>query len=87
MILSDNPLAIPVDKLDELRVVETIKEGSSIFQRTDRVSSLSSPAMFGITLNKVVDVGRHWRGGNCVCGDGCFNHGLRVLVNAIEDGQ
>ena len=83
VVLSDNPLAVPEDQLEDLKVLETIKEGVSIYRRPNKVSAVSSPAMFGVTLNTV----RHRDDDGCelqVCGDGCFNHGLRVLVHAIN---
>ena len=33
VILSDNPLAVPIEELDGLTVLETIKEDVSIYQR------------------------------------------------------
>ena len=86
VVLSDNPMTIPEDQLDDLKVVETIKEGVSIYKGPDNVSSLSSPAMFGITLNEADCVGHGHGGGAPVCGDGCFNHSLSVLMNAIHGG-
>ncbi|GAG16431.1 unnamed protein product, partial [marine sediment metagenome] len=84
VILSDNPLAIPEDQLDDLKVLETIKEGVSIYRRPDKQSALSSPAMFGVTLNERQCLGHRQGGCPLVCGDGCFNHGLSVLVGAIN---
>jgi len=34
MILSENPLAILTEQIDGLKVLETIKEGPSIYKRT-----------------------------------------------------
>jgi hypothetical protein len=79
-------LTIPEDQLDDLKVVETIKEGVSIYKRPDKVSSLCPPAMFGVTLNEASCVCHDHGGGALVCGDGCFNHGLSVLVGAIHGG-
>ncbi len=84
VILSDNPLTVPEDQLDDLKVVETIKEGVSIYRRPDKQSSLSSPAMFGITLNVSRVIGSDVDGSRQVCGDGCFNRGLSVLAGAIN---
>jgi hypothetical protein len=84
VVLSDNPLAIPEDQLDDLKVLETIKEGVSIYRRPDKLSSLSSPAMFGITLNEHQCFGHEQGGSPPVCGDGCFNHGLSLLAGAIN---
>jgi predicted amidohydrolase YtcJ len=87
VILSDNPLTIPEDQLDNLKIVETIKEGVSIYRRPDKLSSLSSPAMFGVTLSPSHCISHEHAGGFIVCGDGCFNHGLSVLANAINGSR
>ena len=78
VILSDNPLTVPADQLDDVQVLETIKEGVSIYRRPDQLSALPSPAMFGVTLSPPGHACRA-----LVCGDGCFNHGLSMLVSAI----
>lgn len=87
-ILSENPLAIDESKLANIKVLETIKEGVSVYKRpANSEVSLSSPAMFGVTPN-VSHFGPHVHfGGSMVCGDGCFNHGLSVLVNAINQAK
>jgi len=41
VILSDNPLTVPEDELDDLIVLETIKEGVSIYARPDSAASAS----------------------------------------------
>jgi predicted amidohydrolase YtcJ len=84
VILSDNPMTVPQEKLADLKVLETIKEGVSIYKRPTKVSAISSPAVFGITLNNPHHKGQPHFGGRRVCGDGCFNHGLSVLVHAIN---
>jgi predicted amidohydrolase YtcJ len=83
VVLSDNPLAVTEDQLADLKVMETIKEGVSIYRRTDNLSAVSSPAMFGVTLNESQCSGHAHGGSPFVCGDGCFNHGLSVLIGAI----
>jgi predicted amidohydrolase YtcJ len=87
VILSDNPLTVPEDQLDDLKIMETIKEGVSIYRRPDKQSALSSPAMFGITLNNSQRIGHDHGSGGRVCGDGCFNRGLSILAGAINDGR
>ncbi|MCO8121509.1 amidohydrolase [Stieleria sp. TO1_6] len=86
-VLSDNPLEIDEDKLADIKVLETIKEGKSVYKRPVGNASLSNPAVFGITLDHSGD--RHCEGSQIpgfkpVCGDGCFNHGLSVMLRAIE---
>lgn len=84
-VLSDNPLAIDEDKLADIKVLETIKEGKSVYRRSDAENAaISSPALFGVTLNGPTDPNHKHYGGSLVCGDGCFNHGLSTLLNAIN---
>lgn len=88
VILSDNPMTVPEDQIADIKVLETIKEGVSIYQRPDQEASLSSPAMFGITLNDFeseADHAHHHDSIYGVYGDGCFNHGLGLLINAINN--
>jgi len=82
VILSDNPLTVPQDQIADLKVLETIKEGKSIYKRPVGEAALSSPAMFGLTMHDghVHAVPRV----KPVHGDGCFNHGLSVLMNALQ---
>jgi predicted amidohydrolase YtcJ len=85
-ILSENPMTIPEDQLADIKILETIKEGVSIYKRPANEGSISSAAMFGITLN---ELGPEEHSHNeasiySVYGDGCFNHGLGILVNAIN---
>ncbi len=81
-ILSDNPLTVPEDQLDDLVVLATIKEDETIYERPERAASRVSPALFGVTLHdephrQLVPGREH------VHGDGCFNPGLSVLYHAI----
>jgi len=84
VILSENPLTIDEDKLADIKVLETIKEDKSIYKRSEQAASLSSPAMFGITLNKAHDTKHGIAGGSHVHGDGCFNDALTLMVNALN---
>jgi predicted amidohydrolase YtcJ len=84
VILSDNPIKVPQDRLADLKVLETIKEGVSIYKRSAQSEGIASPAMFGVTLSKSHGACHRIPGFKPVCGDGCFNHGLSVLVNAIN---
>ena len=87
VILSDNPLTIDEDKIADIKVLETIKEDKSIYKRSEQAASLSSPAMFGITLNEVHDAKHGIPGVSHVHGDGCFNDGLSLLVSAIQQNS
>jgi predicted amidohydrolase YtcJ len=87
VILSDNPLTIDEDKLADIKVLETIKNGKSVYKRPVEGASISSPASFGITLDHSADEPSDGHAIPCfkpVCGDGCFNHGLSMMLRAIE---
>lgn len=84
VILSDNPLTVPEDQIAVLKVLETIKEGTSIYTRPADGAALSSPAVFGLTLHDGHGPEHAIPGVKHVRGDGCFNHGLGVLIHALE---
>ncbi len=48
VILSDNPLTIAEDRISGIKVLETIKEGRTIYQRPTGRAALASPALFGL---------------------------------------
>ncbi len=82
VILSDNPLTVAEDRIEDLVVLATIKEDETIYERPEQAASRVSPALFGITLHdephrQLVPGKEH------VHGDGCFNPGLSVLYHAI----
>lgn len=82
VILSDNPLVVPEDKLADIKVLETIKEGNSIYQRPINAASIPSPAIFGASQ----DVQHHGHYiNNYMHGDGCFNPAVDVLIHAINN--
>ncbi len=90
VVLSENPLEIDEDKLANIKILETIKRGKSIYKRPAEGASISAPASFGITLDHTVDEhcdGHSIPGFKAVCGDGCFNHGLSVMLRAIESAS
>ena len=87
VVLSENPLKIDENKLADIEVLETIKEDVSIYKRPSEQASISKPALFGITLDhgdRGMCGGTMMPGFKPVCGDGCFNHGLSVMLHAIE---
>ncbi|WP_405220910.1 amidohydrolase [Lentisalinibacter sediminis] len=82
VILSDNPLTVPEDRIDDLVVLATIKEDETIYERAEQAASRVSPALFGVTLHDEP----HQQlvpGRDHVHGDGCFNPGLNMLYHAI----
>lgn len=42
VVLSDNPLTIPKEKLYDIKVLETIKEGNSVYRRNDAARAAST---------------------------------------------
>ena len=84
VILSDNPLTVQEDQIDDLKVLETIKGGNSIYKRPAEGVALSSPAVFGLTMHEEHNPEQAVPGVKLVHGDGCFNHGLSVLLSAIN---
>ena len=85
VILSENPMTIPAEKLADIKILETIKEGKSIYRRPANAAAVpSSPALFGVTPSGRFCGAPRPPGGRAVCGDGCFNHGLSLLYHAIQ---
>lgn len=86
VVLSENPLDVPEDRLAGLFVVETIKDGSTIYRRPESVGSVHSPASFGLAVHKHDTTNmsflKRFRV-EPVCGDGCFGHGLAILHAAF----
>jgi hypothetical protein len=70
-----------------IKVLETIKEGSSVYTRPADGTVLSSPAMFGVTLNDGHGSKHDMSRVTPYHGDGCFNHGLSVLMQALENAR
>ena len=90
VVLSDNPLEIDEGALADIKILETIKEDVSIYKRPAQGASLSNPSMFGVTLDHPDDErcrGTTIPGFKPVCGDGCFNHGLSMMLRAIESAS
>lgn len=92
IILSKNPLAVPIDDLDQLKVVETFKEGKSIFQLgnqpTARAGDTRFEAVFSQTLHSLSE-GKETRADHhageeapCVCG---FANWLGDIVQQERD--
>ncbi len=72
---------VPEDQIAEIKVLETIKEGKSIYRRPAGDVALATPALFGITRHDHQQVASPVRSAQ---GDGCFNPALSVLVNALN---
>ncbi|WP_201276917.1 amidohydrolase [Microbulbifer sp. ALW1] len=90
VVLSDNPLTVPQEQLADLKVLETYKEGVSIYQRGKENATAPTPAMFGVTLPTFSASGSeahiHPPGIRHQHGDGCFNDALSLLMQAVEQG-
>ena len=84
VILSDNPLKVPSQQLADLKVLETIKGGVSIYKRPEGSAAISSPAMFGLSPGELHGAEGGMAEVAHVHGDGCFNYGLSVLVQALS---
>jgi predicted amidohydrolase YtcJ len=87
VILSDNPMTVPPERLADLKVLETIKEGVSIYKRPEGSAAISSPALFGLASPGSHETEHGIAGAKDVHGDGCFNHGLSVLLQAMNDAE
>lgn len=85
VILSENPLTINEDKIAEIKVLETIKEGHSIYKRSAEVASLASPSMFGITNYHGLDSEASLSRVESAHGDGDFNPALSLLIDALKN--
>ncbi len=83
VVLSDNPTTIPEEQLADLVVMQTYKEGVSVYEHSGKTARLSSPAAFGLTLNQP----RHSAGINHLHGDGCFNPGLSLFINSVSSNM
>ncbi len=79
VILSDDPLTIEQDQLASIQVLETIKQGKTVYQREPEAAGISTPAPFGLLLEEP-RAGEH----DHMHGDGCFNTGLQVLYRAFN---
>jgi len=84
VILSHNPLKVPSQQLADLKVLETIKGGVSIYKRPEGSAAISSPALFGLSPLGSHDAQDSIGELEHVHGDGCFNFGLSVLVQALS---
>lgn len=86
VILSDDPLSIAKEKLADIKVLETIKEDKTIYKRSENTASISSPALFGVTLDETHNTYSSIPGVSHahIHGDGCFSKGLGLLYRAIN---
>ncbi|WOX04422.1 amidohydrolase [Microbulbifer pacificus] len=87
VVLSDNPLTVSEDQLANLKVMETYKEGVSVYKRDSATASAPSPAMFGVTLPNRNTHDAHNLGIRHQHGDGCFNDALSLLMHAVEQAS
>ncbi|GAA5495069.1 N-substituted formamide deformylase [Rubritalea halochordaticola] len=90
VILSENPLTIDEDLLADIKILETIKEDKSVYKRPEKGAKKIQPAPFGITVDEHFCSDEHDHDEPMikpVCGDGCFNHGLSLMLRAIEHAE
>lgn len=90
VVLSENPMKTPQEKLADIKVLKTIKEDNLIYQRPAQVSAMSSPAIFGLVQNPQAHNHSQHRSVNGVAplhGDGCFSEGLNVIYRAINQSS
>ncbi len=82
VVLSDNPLTVQPASLIDLEVVETIKEGNSIYKAADDDMAHQPPAL---GLVPVLAGHDHTPGHHGA--DGCFGPALEVIFDALFDQQ
>ena len=82
VVLSDNPLTVDKSTLIDLQVLETIKEGETIYQR-DNAAAFNPPPALG--LAPALASHRHDHGHTGA--DGCFSPALEVIFHAINEGN
>jgi len=85
VVLSDNPMTVPEDTIADIKVVQTIKEGEVVYQRSAGQVATVSPAMFGIV--PVSHAATSIPGVPSLHADGCLNRGLSVLYQALNSGS
>lgn len=83
VILSDNPLTVAPEQLVNIKVLQTIKEDRSVYQRAQTDTALVTPAMFGNFAKPHADTDE-LEGVHSAQGDGHLNPALSVLVEAFS---
>lgn len=86
VILSANPLEVDEALLADIKVLETIKDGESVYQRPTEVTGASLPALFGTTLTPDAEHHTHHPSA-AFHADGCLNPGLTLMLQAIENAH
>ncbi|NWN92462.1 amidohydrolase [Marinobacter adhaerens] len=79
VVLSDNPLLVDSNSLINLRILETIKEGNSIYKASGDAAAHRPPAL---GLAPVLAAHDHKPGHHG--GDGCFGPALDVIFGALS---
>lgn len=83
VVLSDNPLTVAPERLADLVVMETFKEGVSIYRRPEDADEQAViPASFGLDVARGPSPAR--AAFPPVRGDGCFHSALALLAAAAE---
>ena len=95
VILSDDPLTIPEDQLDDLVVVRTIKEDRVVYERSEDRAALD-PRLRPAPLSAGMVRGEHpghtdhaaaappWAGYGCSA-DGCFSHAVGAILAGLAE--
>lgn len=87
VVLSANPLEVSEDALADLQIIETIKEGESIYVRGEDASSMLLPPPLGLTAPHDHAHDRHWEEGLRAQGcDGCVNPAVHGVLHLMAEG-
>ena len=80
VVLSDNPLTVKPERLIDLHVMETIKEGDTLYRRDTTIGDATPPAL-GLVPALASHTHRHDQHGYGA--DGCFAPGLEVIFHTL----
>ena len=78
VVLSDNPLTVKPETLIDLKVLETIKEGTAIYRDETSTSDITPPP-----LGLATALAQHQHGHDHYGADGCFAPGLEVIFHSL----
>jgi hypothetical protein len=92
VILSDNPLTVPEDRLDDLYVMETIKDGETIYTRDESAGARLRPPPLGLHAHaqEPPPIRSKYAFGHTAASigcDGCINPAVHVILRSLPDKQ